>query len=1132
MHRLATAASIAILLVVGGVGGLAGDLPRHEISGRIEPASHRLEVRDRITLPPALAGAGLEFVLNARLEIAGSDPPLERVPLGDTAPLFGINSSGDEADEAEEGVELARYRLQAVPEDGVLELSYAGELYYELSDEREEYTRGFRETAGVIGEEGIFLSAATVWYPRFDDGLIEFELELAVPADWHVVSQGNGSSRDERGMARWSSGGPMDEIYLCGGPLLLYREAAGAVEGQVYLRERDDALAERYLGATAQYLEMYRELIGPYPYGKFALVENFWETGFGMPSFTVLGPTVIRFPFILHSSYPHEILHNWWGNSVFVDYASGNWCEGLTAYMADHLVQEQRGRGAEYRRGTLQKYRDYVKEGRDFPLVEFRSRHSAATEAVGYGRSLMGFHMLRRQFGDDAFRATLARFYREQKGSRASFGDLRRYFEEETGQKLGPFFEAWIERTGAPELRVEVAEVLEVIVPAGAGYQLRGTLRQVQAGDPFPLEVLLAVRTESGSTTHTVQMDRREQPFELELDGDPLLLQVDPWFDLFRQLDPRETPPSIGQLFGAPRILALLPAAASDETRQRYRELLEGWVSESHEIEIRMDDEVPTLPADRSVWIVGRENRHAAAQLADGGPAGLAVGDERVGFLEESVPFTDHSLVAIRRHPQNLELVLGWLVVEPDAAFPGLGRKLPHYGKYSYLAFEGEEPTNVIKGQWEPSGSPLRVDLRPESRRAEPLPVPAEDQRAALAELPPVFSERALAAHVEFLAAPEREGRGLGSAGLRQAADYIARRFESAGLLPGGDDGGWLQRFTVARGPDGSPVEAFNVVGVLPGHRDDWSEQSIVLGAHYDHLGRGWPDVHQGDEGKIHPGADDNASGVAVLLELAANLAAGEAPSRSLAFVAFSGEEAGRLGSIAYLSAKRPLPVEGIRAMINLDTVGRLFDTPLTVIATGTAREWPHIFRGCSYVTGVESRNVNEPLDASDQVSFIERGIPAVQLFTRAHGDYHRPGDTADAVDVAGLVKVATFTREALVYLVEREQPLEVTIEGSAAEAPPPSAGQGGGRRVSFGIVPEFGFAGPGVEASGIVPGSPAEQAGLQSGDVLLQVNGEEIENLSAFSALLKRLAPGQTVEATVRRGEERLSVPVTLVAR
>src|SRR5688500_19255178 len=131
---------------------------------------------------------------------------------------------------------------------------------------------------------------------------------------------------------------------------------------------------------------MYGEMIGPYPYGTLALVENFWETGYGTPSFTLLGPQVVRFPFILHPSWPHELLHNWWGNGVFV--VGGNWCEGLTAYLADHMVNEQNGKGDEYRRTTLQKYEDFVAAdpARDFPLAQLGNRFSAASEAVGYGK--------------------------------------------------------------------------------------------------------------------------------------------------------------------------------------------------------------------------------------------------------------------------------------------------------------------------------------------------------------------------------------------------------------------------------------------------------------------------------------------------------------------------------------------------------------------------------------------------------------------------------------------------------------------------------------------------------------------------------------------------------------------------
>ena len=169
------------------------------------------------------------------------------------------------------------------------------------------------------------------------------------------------------------------------------------------LRTPDQALADRYLDATAQYIEMYRGLLGPYPYSKFALVENFWETGYGMPSFTLLGEQVIRFPFILTSSYPHELLHNWWGNSVFVDFAGGNWCEGLTAYLADHLFAEQRGQGAEHRRAILQRVTSYVTPANDFPLSKFEGRYNAATEAVGYGKAAMVWNMLREKVGDARF---------------------------------------------------------------------------------------------------------------------------------------------------------------------------------------------------------------------------------------------------------------------------------------------------------------------------------------------------------------------------------------------------------------------------------------------------------------------------------------------------------------------------------------------------------------------------------------------------------------------------------------------------------------------------------------------------------------------------------------------------------
>jgi aminopeptidase N len=364
----------------------------------------------------------------------------------------------------------------------------------------------------------------------------------------------------------------------------------------------------------------------------------------------------------------------------------------------------------------------------------------------------------------------------------------------------------------------------------------------------------------------------------------------------------------------------------------------------------------------------------------------------------------------------------------------------------------------------------------------------------------------------------------------------VARRFDALGLTATGEAGSFLQTFTAPAGPAGKPVEAANIVGVLPGMKPEWNGQSVLVTAHLDHLGLGWPDVRKGNEGKVHPGADDNASGVAVLLELARVFASGEKPKRTIVFVVFTGEEAGRLGSKHYASHPGAFPLEKVMGVVNIDTVGRLFDQKLSVLGTGTASEWQHIFRGASFVTGVESRNVPESAEASDQLSFIEKGVPAVQIFSGAHADYHRPSDTADRVDGAGLVKVATFVKEGIAYLAERPEPLTNTIPRPAGGAPPPAAQPAGAgapaRRVSFGTVPDFEFPGPGVKVTGVVPGSPAEKAGVKEGDILMAIDGQPVTNLRGYSDILKTLSPGQTVKAAFKRGGQDVTLPVTLAER
>ena len=1007
-------------------------------------------------------------------------------------------------------------------------LSYGGEIHHPVTDQGEEYARSFGVSPGIIEPEGVFLSGSSYWISQVE-GLpaLRFEMTVSLPEGWRSVSQGQRADRTVQGgriRETWKEARPQEEIYLVAARFTEYRRADTGAEAIVFLRQSDQTLARRYLELTGRYLRMYEGLIGPYPYAKFALVENFWETGYGMPSFTLLGPRVIRLPFILYTSYPHEILHNWWGNGVYVDFASGNWSEGLTSYLADHLLKEQRGQGAEYRRGALQKYADYVHEKKDFPLTEFRGRHSSVTEAVGYGKTLMVFHMLRERLGDRIFIAGLRRFYEDNAFRVAAWSDVAAAFNAVADEPLNAFFEQWTTRSGAPELRLRDA----VVEQGPSGFRLEAVLEQTQDAAPYALRVPVAVQVEGREQAilQEIVIEEREQRLELELPARPLCLAVDPAFDLFRRLHREEIPSAISQALGGEQVLMVLPSAAPEPVREAYAELARSWQrGRDADVEMRRDDQLELLPEDRVVWLLGWENRFRPVLGEALASYEYESDPDSVTLAGKTLNREEHAVVVLSRHTGNPDQALAWVAADNVTAMPGLARKLPHYGKYSYLGFAGDEPENVHKGQWPVTASPLLVMLV-DGRG----PAPVLEARLALAELPPAFSAERMMADVHRLAGAEFEGRGLGGPGLETAAEYIAEQFREIGLEPAGDPSeGYFQTWQTRIGDPKRKVTVRNIVGVLSGADAEQKGQRVVVGAHYDHLGRGWPDVREGNAGNVHPGADDNASGVAVLLELARALADASPPDRAIVFVAFTGEEAERLGSRHFVKESSDRTDVETVGMVNLDTVGRLGEGPLYALGMGSAREWPYIFRGAGYVSGVRVEPVTEPLDSSDQTSFIESGIPAVQLFTGAHGDYHRPSDTADKVDAEGMVRVAVVAREAIDYLSGREGRLIALNEEASSQTPD---GRKPTRSAALGTVPDFAHSGEGVRLSGVSPGSPAEKAGLREGDVLVSLNDQRINTLKEFAEFLRKLEPGDSVRIRFLRGGELRTIETQVVQR
>jgi hypothetical protein len=372
-----------------------------------------------------------------------------------------------------------------------------------------------------------------------------------------------------------------------------------------------------------------------------------------------------------------------------------------------------------------------------------------------------------------------------------------------------------------------------------------------------------------------------------------------------------------------------------------------------------------------------------------------------------------------------------------------------------------------------------------------------------------------LGAVVRWLSSPSWEGRGDASPRLDDLADSLRAR-----LRPFGETG--EQVFENAKG-----VERRNVY---------WSRQPetepgrwIVLGAHYDHLGRGLPgDPH---EGTIYPGADDNASGVAVAFGVVQRLTRMPASDRGVCVVFFAGEETGLEGSRAFLE-EGPLPAGSVVAMVNLDTVGRLESGGLSVFGVDSSPVWTSTLQGIDSAYGLPLKLIDRSSGASDDATFAAAGIPSLHFFTGAHADYHRPSDTPDKIDVAGLDELADFVTDLVDYVAAGDFEIRFVPQGAAGVAADPQRATEGRRRVSFGTIPDFQFAGPGVRITGVLPGSPAQKAGVQKGDVIVSFGGEAVEDLTDYSEAMKLYAPGDEVTVGLHRGKEPLEVRVTLVER
>lgn len=387
------------------------------------------------------------------------------------------------------------------------------------------------------------------------------------------------------------------------------------------------------------------------------------------------------------------------------------------------------------------------------------------------------------------------------------------------------------------------------------------------------------------------------------------------------------------------------------------------------------------------------------------------------------------------------------------------------------------------------------------------------------------ISEKNIRKHVAYLASDKLQGRGTGTPAERKAAEYIAQQFKKVGLSPKGDNGKWFHDFGFKKptDPHGNFAEnapqiySRNVVGYL----DNGAATTVVIGAHYDHLGLGYDhnSLEANSEGKIHNGADDNASGTSGVIELARYFAKnGVKEQHNFLFICFSGEELGLIGSKKYTDYPT-LDLSTVSYMINMDMIGRLnAEQKLVVGGVGTAPDFVPLMNSLS--TDLHIKLDSAGVGPSDHTSFYLKDIPVLFFFTGQHSDYHKPSDDTELVNFAGEKKVLDVVIQVVKGL---DSSRKLTFQQTKAnEDNTPRF------KVTLGIMPDYTFEGEGLRADGVTDGKAASKAGLLKGDIIIGMGDMEIKDIQDYMKGLAKFKKGDSTTVRVKRGEEEKKLDVT----
>ncbi len=546
-----------------------------------------------------------------------------------------------------------------------------------------EFTATFKSNSSenYVGDNGVFLVGD--WYPLLSTPCY-YKLSAKLPKGYLAVSEAEQIEEvigDEDTTFKFNLPHPLDHLHLVASDrYVASKEKHKSIDIYTYFFVEDEGYLKTYLDYSKKYIDLYDRLFGEFPYKRFSIVENFFPTGYSMPTFTLLGSSIIRLPFIVETSLGHEILHQWLGNYVSVDLEKGNWSEGLTTYLADHYYAEQKGNGSDYRKKLLMNYQSFVDQENDFPLKAFQGVSDEKARAIGYGKSAMVFHLLKRAVGEHRFQNSIRHFISQNRFQIADWDDIRASFEEMNNMDLGWFFDQWLNKKGLPDLEIKSAKLSH----ESGQYLLEIELSQ--DGSVYQLDVPVTIYLDDNTKKKQIlKLSKVVETFKINLGTKPLRVVIDEDYDVPRRLSEPEFPPVISRIMGEKRIVFVL----EKDEKPTYQTFID--LFGDKKTEFKTSDQLDMSDLKSSTLIVlGRRNPLIKRLFG-----GTEVDAEGFNIIVKENPFNDQKVIA---------LVNGESKEEVEKA----AKKVTHYGTYSILDFKNG---NNLRKEIAPSKNGINVNI-------------------------------------------------------------------------------------------------------------------------------------------------------------------------------------------------------------------------------------------------------------------------------------------------------------------------------------------------------------------------------------------------------------------------------------